>query len=122
MSDIDKVGFFSDAFRSLLAKLDLFIYNLIAGLYQIFLSVANADLISPQTMKAFYGRVQLILGIIIMFKVAISLFNGILNPDSLNNEKTGFSSIIKRIIMYPYILPRCRDRSLCLCRHGRSLL
>lgn len=99
MSDIDTVGFFTSSFRALFAKVDLFIYNLIAGLYQIFLSVANADIISPQTMKDFYGRVQLILGIIIMFKVAMSLFNGIMNPNSLRNEKTGVSSMIKRIVV-----------------------
>ena len=41
----------------------------------------------------------MILGVVIMFKVAISLFNGIMNPDSLNDGKNGFSSIIKRVVM-----------------------
>ena len=99
MSDLDRQGWFSDAIRGLFAKLDSFVYSLISGLYQIFYYVATATIIEGETVRNFYSRVQLILGVIIMFKVAISLFNGIMNPDSLNDNKNGFSSIIKRIVM-----------------------
>lgn len=99
MSDLDRQGWFSDAIRGLFAKLDSFVYSLISGLYQIFYYVATATIIDGETVRNFYSRVQLILGVIIMFKVAISLFNGIMNPDSLNDNKNGFSSIIKRIVM-----------------------
>ena len=87
MSDLDRQGWFSDAIRGLFAKLDSFVYSLISGLYQIFYYVATATIIEGETVRNFYSRVQLILGVIIMFKVAISLFNGIMNPDSLNDNK-----------------------------------
>lgn len=99
MVDNTERGIGMDLLRSIFAGIDRVVYNLLAAVYQIFYNVATADFLSGQTIKEFYSRIQLILGIIIMFKVAISLFNGILNPDSFNNEKNGFGSIIKRIVM-----------------------
>lgn len=91
--------FVMDAVRGIFAEIDKLLYSLISWLYEIFFNVANAQLLSGSVIKDLFSRVQLILGIIIMFKVAMSLFNGIMNPDSLRNEKTGVSSMIKRVIM-----------------------
>lgn len=99
MVDNTERGIILDGFRSIMAGLDRVVYNLLSVIYEIFFNVATANIISGQTVKTFYSRVQLILGVVIMFKVAISLFNGIMNPDSLNDGKNGFSSIIKRIVM-----------------------
>lgn len=99
MVDNTERGIILDGFRSIMAGLDRVVYNLLSVIYEIFFNVATANIISGQTVKTFYSRVQLILGVVIMFKVAISLFNGIMNPDSLNDGKNGFSSIIKRVVM-----------------------
>lgn len=99
MVDNTERGIILDGFRSIMAGLDRVVYNLLSVIYEIFFNVATANIISGQTVKTFYSRVQLILGVVIMFKVAISLFNGIMNPDSLNDGKNGFSSIIKKIVM-----------------------
>lgn len=99
MVDNTERGIILDGFRSIMAGLDRVVYNLLSVIYEIFFNVATANIISGQTVKTFYSRVQLILGVVIMFKVAISLLNGIMNPDSLNDGKNGFSSIIKRIVM-----------------------
>lgn len=99
MVDNTERGIILDGFRSIMAGLDRVVYNLLSVIYEIFFNVATANIISGQTVKTFYSRVQLILGVVIMFKVAISLFNGIMNPDSLNDGKNAFSSIIKRVVM-----------------------
>lgn len=99
MVDNTERGIILDGFRSIMAGIDRVVYNLLSVIYEIFFNVATANIISGQTVKTFYSRVQLILGVVIMFKVAISLFNGIMNPDSLNDGKNGFSSIIKRVVM-----------------------
>lgn len=99
MVDNTERGIILDGFRSIIAGIDRVVYNLLSVIYEIFFNVATANIISGQTVKTFYSRVQLILGVVIMFKVAISLLNGIMNPDSLNDGKNGFSSIIKRIVM-----------------------
>ena len=88
-----------DGIRTAVSVIDSIIYFLISVLYQIFFNVANATLISGETIKAFYGRIQLILGILIMFKLAVSLISGIMNPDSITESKNGFFGIIKRIVI-----------------------
>lgn len=99
MASYTQQGWFWDIFRSLLAGLDSIIYSLISVLYQIFFNVSNATLISGETIKAFYSRIQLILGILVMFKLAISLISGIMNPDTISDNKKGFFGIIKRIVL-----------------------
>lgn len=99
MASYSKQWWIMDAIRTALSTIDSIIYSLISILYQIFFNVSNATLISGETIKAFYSRIQLILGILVMFKLAISLINGIMNPDSISDEKKGFFGIIKRIII-----------------------
>lgn len=88
-----------DGIRIVFATIDSIIYSLISVLYQIFFNVSNATLISGETIKAFYSRIQLILGILVMFKLAISLISGIMNPDTISDNKKGFFGIIKRIVL-----------------------
>lgn len=99
MASYVEQGWLMDGVRAIISVLDNVIYFLISVLYQIFFNVANATLISGETIKAFYSRIQLILGILIMFKLAISLISGIMNPDSMSDEKKGFFGIIKRIVI-----------------------
>ena len=99
MADYTGQKFYLDIFRRLLSLIDVLIYSLISVLYQIFFNVSNATLISGEVIKNFYSRVQLVLGIIVMFKLAISLINGILNPDSISDNNKGFFGIIKRIVL-----------------------
>lgn len=97
MVDNTERGIILDGFRSIMAGLDRVVYNLLSVIYEIFFNVATANIISGQTVKTFYSRVQLILGVVIMFKVAISLFNGIMNPDSLNDGKNGFLPLLREL-------------------------
>jgi len=93
-----KYGFFINLIREFFVILDSMVYMVISGIYQVFFNVANSTLISGEVIKQFFSRVQLILGIVILFKLAITLMSGIINPDSIANEKTGFSKIITRVI------------------------
>lgn len=99
MASYWKQAWYMDILRSIFGLIDNIVYFLISILYQIFFNVANATLISGETIKAFYGRIQLILGILIMFKLAISLISGIMNPDTISDNKNGFFGIIKRIVI-----------------------
>ncbi len=87
-----------ELFRSFFSVIDTVIYFVISGIYQVFFNIANSTLISGELIKAFFTRVQLILGIIILFKLAISLISGIINPDTMIDSKNGFSKIVTRIV------------------------
>ncbi|MBP3841367.1 MAG: hypothetical protein IK997_04570 [Bacilli bacterium] len=92
-------GWVLDAIRLIFAAIDGIIYELLAAVVAIFYNVASAQLISGTVMHDFFSRIQLVLGIIVMFKVATSLFMGIMNPESLGDKKNGFGSVIKRVII-----------------------
>ena len=104
MVDNFERGIILDGIRWIFAKFDLFVYYVISFAYQIFYNVATANIITGTTLRNFYSRIQIILGIIVMFKVAISLFNGIMNPDSLKDAKNGMSGAIKRIVVVLILL------------------
>lgn len=87
-----------NAFRSVLAMIDGILYSFLAYLYQIFFNVASANILSGETVKALFSRVQLILGVAIVFKLAITLINGIIDPDKITDKKSGAGKIVTRII------------------------
>lgn len=98
MSDSTQYSFWRTALKDLFASIDKALYSVIAFLYQIFFNVANASIISGETVKAFFSRVQLILGIIVLFKLAITLIGGIVDPDKITNGKSGASKIVTRVV------------------------
>lgn len=87
-----------ELFRSFFSVIDTVIYFVISGIYQVFFNIANSTLISGEVIKALFTRVQLILGIVILFKLSISLISGIINPDTMTDSKGGFSKIVTRIV------------------------
>ena len=98
MTDLSEYHWYIAIFRSIFAMLDKLIYNLVSGMYNIFLIVAGAE-IRADIVTTIFNRIQLILGIIVLFKLVISFFSGIVNPDSLNDQKKGIGSIIKRVVV-----------------------
>lgn len=99
MVDMSSKGFFASLFRELIAGLDSFIYKLLAGIYNVFFNVATADVLQAKMLKELFGRVEIILGVIILFKLVISFFSGVVDPDSVNDQKKGFGGVIKRVVV-----------------------
>lgn len=78
--------------------LDFPAYWLLKIMYKIFFNVSTAELFTSATIKNFYSRVQLIIGVFMVFKLAVTILEGIVNPDKFTDKKAGFSSVITRII------------------------
>ena len=98
MTDWMEVNAISNMFRSLFALLDRVVYWLLGIMYEILFNVAEADIFSNETIRNFYSRIQLIIGVFMLFKLAVSIIQGIINPDTFTDKKNGFSNIITRII------------------------
>lgn len=98
MHDYTVANAISDIFRSLFALLDRAAYLLLGWMYQILFNVASADIFANDTIQKFYGRVQLIIGVFMIFKLSISIIQGIINPDTFTDKKSGFSNVIMRIV------------------------
>lgn len=88
-----------DAIRSLLSVFDLVVYKLIGIVYNVLFNISNASIIKSDIVKDFFSRVQLILGIVMIFKISVSLLQYVINPDAFNDKKTGMSQMITRIVV-----------------------
>lgn len=98
MTDYMTANTINDLFRSLFALLDRAAYWLLGIMYEILFNVASADIFANETVQKFYGRVQMIIGVFMIFKLAVSIIQGIINPDTFTDKKSGMSSIIGRIV------------------------
>lgn len=98
-TDYSDPGILWDSIRTICAFLDKAAYGLLAIMYEIFFNVAGAELFESATIKHFYSRVQLIIGVFMVFKLAVSIIQGIMNPDKFTDPKQGFGSVITRVII-----------------------
>lgn len=122
------VSSWEDMFRGLLATIDKVVYMLIKYAYVIFFNVASAEILKSQVIKLFYKRVELILGVIMIFKLSISLIQVIINPEMMSDQKKGFGKVISRILVMlamfvaimPLNIPNAEDHSYnaFLNQHG----
>ena len=85
-----------DLIRLVFSTLDRPVYGLLMIVYELFFNVASADLFSNNTVMKFYGRVQVILGVFMMFQLAMTFLRGIVEPDSFSKEKGG-GTFLRRV-------------------------
>lgn len=86
-----------DIIRTLFSTLDRPAYWLLGLVYELFFNVASADLFSNDTIMKFYGRVQIILGVFMMFQLAMTILKGIVSPDTFISKDKGVGNLITRI-------------------------
>lgn len=102
-------GWFAEFFRSIFAALDSVGYWLLQGVYDIFFAVSNAEILSGATMNELYGRLQLIFGVFMVFKLSLTILNIIINPDNYKDKQKGAGSIVVRVavmlVMLTLIIP-----------------
>ena len=98
-----------DPIKWFLALFDRIAYGLMAVLYDVFFNIADTTIFSSETIKNFYSRVQLIIGVVMIFKLSISVMQAVMDPDRLTNKDTGMGKIITRIVtmlaMFTAIIP-----------------
>lgn len=86
------------AIRSLFSVIDWVVYFLMSILYEIFFAVAGVDFLSGDVIRSIYSRVQIILGVFMIFKLAVSILQGLVSPDVILDKKRGMGTIVSRII------------------------
>lgn len=96
-SNLEVSSVTNDIIRNLFSTLDKPAYWLLGLVYQLFFNVASADLFSNQTVMNFYKRIQLIIGVFMMFQLAVTIIRGIVNPDTFTDSKNGATNLIKRV-------------------------
>lgn len=105
----EKATFVKNGIRNLFAALDKAVYGLLGIAYQIFFNVASADIFSSGTITQFAQRIQLIIGVFVMFQLVMTIIRGIINPDTFTDSKSGAGNIVFRIatalVMLTLVVP-----------------
>lgn len=103
---IYNLSFFSDigfsikqALRTFSCKIATILYDWIIDLYNVFMYTARAEILSNEFIQKIYNKVGMILGILMVFKLAFSLIQALVDPSKLTDGKNGFASIIKRSVI-----------------------
>lgn len=105
--------FLTDIARAFFAFLDCSIYTLINWAYQLLMYLANLDLFGmtfteviggqethvTSTIEVFAGRVYSLLAVFMLFRIAFSLLQYLVDPNKFYDEKKGASSIVKHVII-----------------------
>lgn len=102
-------NFLSEFIRGFFSVLDSIGYFFLSGIFNIFFIIANATFFQGDVINDFYKRVQLILGLLMVFRLSITLLQIILNPDMFKDKQKGAGSLVKRIalmlVMLSLIVP-----------------
>lgn len=108
-TDTQVTHWWMDIIRSFFALFDRVVYWLLMIAYEVFFNIADASILSSDTIRNFYSRIQLIIGVFMIFKVSVSLMQAVMDPDRLTNKDNGMGKIISRIIvmlaMFTAIIP-----------------
>ena len=97
MTDNTNAGVLWDAVRAFSSFLDRGVYGLLNIVYQVFFNITSVDLFQNEVMMKFYGRIQLILGVFMMFQLAMTVLKGIVDPNSFTDSKSGAGNLVYRV-------------------------
>lgn len=104
MTDYMSPGIISDAIRTVFTFFDNIFFWLLQGVYQVFFNVSTAELFSNALIRDFYYRCQLVIGVFMLFKLSVTILEGIMDPARITDKKAGAGKIISRIITSLVIL------------------
>ena len=104
MTDYMSASTIGDLIRLIMSTIDRNAYFILSIAYQIFFNVATAELFSNALVKDFYYRCQLIIGVFMLFKFAVTILEGIVDPNKATDKIAGAGKIVSRIITSLVIL------------------
>lgn len=90
---------FMSFFRFIFSALDFVIYNLMGSIYELLMKIANVEIFSNGTLRAFSERIYALLGIFMAFKLIFTFINYVVNPDSMSDQKTGGKQLVVSIMV-----------------------
>ena len=92
--------FLNDGIRGIFGFIDWALFSLLGWVYKIFFEVSTSELFSKEMITNFFTRIQLIIGVFMIFKLSVSILQYIVNPDKMSDPKSpsNISNVLVRII------------------------
>ena len=85
-------------FKQICLSIDTVIYNAIAWMYSVFMALAGARIFTTDLINSFVQRMYLIVSIVMLFIVAYSFLNVIINPDNLTKGNSSPTKIVTNVV------------------------
>lgn len=92
------------ALRTLILTLCQLVYSMIVFFFNIFEKIGTASIVSDTYIMEVYERIGLILGLFMLFRITFSGIQYVINPDLLNDKKSGMGNIVKKAIIVIVLL------------------
>lgn len=91
-------------------SLDTVLFNFIATLYDLLIAISRTSILTQGDIASFVTRIEILLGIFMLFKVSFSLITYVVNPDDFSDKSKGFGKLIQNsvislvlLVLVPYI-------------------
>lgn len=104
------VLFFEKILRRFFIGLDSVLFNFISTLYDLLIEISKTSILSQGEIARLAQRIELLLGIFMLFKLSFSLITYIVNPDDFSDKQKGFGKLIQSavisllmLVLVPYI-------------------
>lgn len=92
-------GWLWSIFSSFFFWLDSSILGLISSLYDLLLNISRTTIMNQATIHAFADRIQMLLGIFMLFKVSFSLIMYVVNPDDFSDKSKGIGKLAQNTVI-----------------------
>ncbi len=102
--------FFAKIFRRFFFSIDAVLFNFIGTLYDLLIAISRTSILTQGDIATFAARIEVLLGIFMLFKVSFSLITYVVNPDDFSDKSKGFGKLIQSsvislvlLVLVPYI-------------------
>ena len=102
--------FFAKIFRRFFFSIDEILFNFIGTLYDLLMAISRTSILTQGDIASFAARIEVLLGIFMLFKVSFSLITYVVNPDDFSDKSKGFGKLIQNsvislilLVLVPYI-------------------
>lgn len=90
--------------------IDSTLFDFIATLYDLLIAISRTSVLTQGDIAQFATRIEILLGIFMLFKMSFSLITYIVNPDDFTDKQKGFGKLIQNsvislalLVLVPYI-------------------
>lgn len=91
-------------------SIDGILFNFISTLYDLLIAISRTSILTQGDIASFATRIEILLGIFMLFKISFSLITYIVNPDDFSDKSKGFGKLIQNtvvslvlLVITPYI-------------------
>lgn len=100
MASFNLVNPITSSIRQIFMVLDFFVYYFLQFNFELFFHIVTFNVVDREMIYNIVSRVQLVVGIFMMFQLVMIIIKGIVNPDSVTDSKSGGAgNIVMRIIV-----------------------